>query len=79
MDDDNKDKTIHIYKTFDLTPLLLIRGGYVTKGEEGCEGWQMISQFITDGYSYCPAQCPKCGGRMQVVRIGDFRCSECEN
>lgn len=37
------------------------------------------NKMVTDGYSYAPAQCPRCGGKMQVVRVGDFRCSECES
>jgi len=37
------------------------------------------AETIDDGFgSSAPNTCPKCGGKVQFVRPGDVRCSECD-
>jgi len=34
---------------------------------------------VTDGWSFWPRWCDKCGGNIIVIRPGDARCEDCEN
>ena len=73
-----RDVQTALRRTTDGTTADLRDGKHITEPLSAREIIAAIeSDTITDGYSTWSAVCPKCGGRMQVVRPGCVQCSEC--